>query len=139
MSSEKVRVDRWLWSVRAYKTRTLATDACKRKWVTVNGTDAKPSREIKVQDIVTFKIGPLEKKVQVIQILEKRISAKLVDQYLEDLTPQSSYEEAGKKKGDSFLHLLAKECPRGDHPKKNGGNLKNFSIIQMKIDPQFSV
>ena len=117
MSSEKVRVDRWLWSVRAYKTRTLATDACKRKWVTVNGTAAKPSREIKVQDVLTFKIGPLEKKVKVIQILEKRVSAKLVDQYLEDLTPQLSYKEAEKKRA-IISSPFGKEPAKDDHQKR---------------------
>jgi len=126
MSSEKVRVDRWLWSVRAYKTRTLATDACKRKWVTVNGTDAKPSREIKTQDIVTFKVGPLEKKVQVLQILEKRISAKLVDQYLKDLTPQSSYQEAEVKKRAIISSPFGKRARKGRPSKKERREMEDF-------------
>ncbi len=120
MQSDKVRIDRWLWSVRAYKTRTLGTDACKRKWVTVNGTAAKPSREIKVQDVLTFKIGPLEKKVKVIQILEKRVSAKLVDQYLEDLTPTIELRRSRKKKkqDNCCFHLLVKESFKGATIKK---------------------
>ena len=126
MSSEKVRVDRWLWSVRAYKTRTLATDACKRKWVTVNGTDAKPSREIKAQDIVTFKVGPLEKKVQVLQILEKRISAKLVDQYLKDLTPQLSYQEAEVKKRAIISSPFGKRARKGRPSKKERREMEDF-------------
>ena len=126
MPSEKVRIDRWLWSVRAYKTRTLATDACKRKWVTVNGTDAKPSREIKTQDIVTFKVGPLEKKVQVLQILEKRISAKLVDQYLKDLTPQSSYQEAEVKKRAIISSPFGKRARKGRPSKKERREMEDF-------------
>jgi ribosome-associated heat shock protein Hsp15 len=126
MSSEKVRVDRWLWSVRAYKTRTLSTDACKRKWVTVNGTDAKPSREIKTQDIVTFKVGPLEKKVQVLQILEKRISAKLVDQFLKDLTPQSSYQEAEVKKRAIISSPFGKRARKGRPSKKERREMEDF-------------
>ena len=126
MSSEKVRVDRWLWSVRAYKTRTLSTDACKRKWVTVNGTDAKPSREIKTQDIVTFKVGPLEKKVQVLQILEKRISAKLVDQYLKDLTPQSGYQEAEVKKRAIISSTFGKRARKGRPSKKERREMEDF-------------
>ena len=126
MSSEKIRVDRWLWSVRAYKTRTLSTDACKRKWVTVNGTDAKPSREIKTQDIVTFKVGPLEKKVQVLQILEKRISAKLVDQYLKDLTPQSSYQEAEVKKRAIISSPFGKRARKGRPSKKERREMEDF-------------
>ena len=126
MSSEKVRVDRWLWSVRVYKTRTLSTDACKRKWVTVNGTDAKPSREIKTQDIVTFKVGPLEKKVQVLQILEKRISAKLVDQFLKDLTPQSSYQEAEVKKRAIISSPFGKRARKGRPSKKERREMEDF-------------
>ena len=126
MSSEKIRVDRWLWSIRAYKTRTLSTDACKRKWVTVNGTDAKPSREIKSQDIVTFKVGPLEKKVQVLQILEKRISAKLVDQYLKDLTPQSSYQEAEIKKRAIVSSPFGKRARKGRPSKKERREMEDF-------------
>ena len=126
MPSEKVRIDRWLWSVRAYKTRTLATDACKRKWVTVNGTDAKPSREIKAQDTVTFKVGPLEKKVQVLQILEKRISAKLVDQYLKDLTPQSSYQEAEVKKRAIISSPFGKRARKGRPSKKERREMEDF-------------
>ena len=126
MPSEKVRIDRWLWSVRAYKTRTLATDACKRKWVTVNGTDAKPSREIKAQDIVTFKVGPLEKKVQVLQILEKRISAKLVDQYLKDLTSQLSYQEAEVKKRAIISSPFGKRARKGRPSKKERREMEDF-------------
>ena len=126
MPSEKVRIDRWLWSVRVYKTRTLATDACKRKWVTVNGTDAKPSREIKTQDIVTFKVGPLEKKVQVLQILEKRISAKLVDQFLKDLTPQSSYQEAEVKKRAIISSPFGKRARKGRPSKKERREMEDF-------------
>ena len=126
MSSEKIRVDRWLWSIRAYKTRTLSTDACKRKWVTVNGTDAKPSREIKSQDIVTFKVGPLEKKVQVLQILEKRISAKLVDQFLKDLTPQSSYQEAEVKKRAIISSPFGKRARKGRPSKKERREMEDF-------------
>ena len=98
MALEKVRIDRWLWAVRAYKTRSLATDACKRNWVSVNGTKIKPSREIRAKDIITFKKGPLERIVRVLKVLEKRISPKLVEEFLEDLTPKTNYEEAENKK-----------------------------------------
>ena len=126
MSSEKVRVDRWLWSVRAYKTRTLATDACRRRWVKVNGTDAKPSRDIKAKDIVTYKIGPLEKKVQVIKVIEKRVSAKSVDQYLEDLTPKSSYEAAETKRRNIVSSMGCKRASKGRPSKKERRDFEEF-------------
>ena len=126
MPTEKVRIDRWLWSIRAYKTRTLATDACKRKWVKVNGIDAKPSRDIKAKDIVTYKIGPLEKKVQVIKVIEKRVSAKSVDQYLEDLTPKSSYEAAEIKRRNIVSSMVGKKASKGRPSKKERRDLEEF-------------
>ena len=62
MSIEKVRIDRWLWSVRIYKTRTLATDACKRNWVKINDSLAKPSKDLVAGDIVSCKCGKIQKK-----------------------------------------------------------------------------
>lgn len=126
MILQSVRIDRWLWSVRAYKTRSLAVDACRRSWVTVNGSHAKPSREIKAEDIVTFKVGPLEKKVRVLQILEKRISAKLVEQYLEDLTSKKNYDEARKKRVALISPSFGKRVSRGRPSKKERRDLEDF-------------
>ena len=133
MPLEKIRVDRWLWSVRAYKTRSLATDACKRNWVSVNGNHAKPSRELRCGDLVNFKSGPLIKEVKVLQLLEKRISAKLVEEYMEDLTPESLHDEAEKKRQAVPYAPLDKEFQRAGRPKKNGANLKNFFTTLMAL------
>ena len=132
MSLEKVRVDRWLWAVRAYKTRSLATDACKRNWVSVNGTKIKPSREIRAKDIITFKKGPLERVVKVLSVLEKRISPKLVEKFLEDLTPKINYVEAENKKGQLFHRLLECDPQKVGHLKRNVVSWKTF-IKPMKI------
>ena len=89
---ENVRLDRWLWATRVFKTRSLSTDACKRNWVKVNNQIAKPSRDLRVGDFLSVRKGPIEKKIQVLGLLEKRISAPKVTEFLEDLTPQEEYQ-----------------------------------------------
>ena len=61
MSIEKVRIDRWLWSVRIYKTRTLATDACKRNWAKINDSLAKPAKDLVAGDIVFANVAKSKK------------------------------------------------------------------------------
>jgi ribosome-associated heat shock protein Hsp15 len=90
---DTVRVDKWLWAVRIYKTRALATDACRRGRILVNGLQAKPSKELKTGDRITVRKLPVIYNFQVKGIIDKRISAKLVQDYLEDLT---SLEELNK-------------------------------------------
>ena len=126
MALEKVRIDRWLWAVRAYKTRSLATDACKRNWVSVNGTKIKPSREIRAKDIITFKKGPLERIVRVLKVLEKRISPKLVEEFLEDLTPKTNYEEAENKKRTIISSPFGMRSSKGRPSKKERRELEDF-------------
>lgn len=83
---DTVRIDKWLFAVRIYKTRALATDACRRGRVLVNGIQAKPSREIRSDDKVTVRKLPVIYNFRVKGIIEKRVSARLVHEYLEDLT-----------------------------------------------------
>jgi len=90
----KVRVDKWLWCVRLFKTRTLATDAISGNIVKLNGDIIKPGRAAKVGDIITFKRGVLNRTVKITKLLDKRVGAPLVNEYLEDLTPQEEYDKA---------------------------------------------
>lgn len=89
---EEVRIDKWLWSVRLYKTRNLAIDACKAGKIKIDGSSVKPSRIVKQGDIISLSLGPLNKTIRVKQLLHNRVSAKLVNDYLEDLTPKEEYE-----------------------------------------------
>lgn len=89
---EEVRIDKWLWSVRFYKTRNLAIDACKAGKVKIDGNSVKPSRIVKEGDIISLSQGPLNKTIRVKQLLHNRISAKLVPDFVEDLTPVEEYE-----------------------------------------------
>jgi len=90
--ADELRIDKWLWAVRIFKTRTLAGDACRAGKVKMDGFAVKPSRILKIGDIISVSIGPLNKKVKVIALAHNRVSAKLVPGLLEDLTPPEEYE-----------------------------------------------
>ncbi|MDD2192064.1 MAG: RNA-binding S4 domain-containing protein [Bacteroidales bacterium] len=87
-----VRLDKWLWSVRLYKTRALATDSCRLGKVTHKGIIAKASKEVNVGDVYEVNIDQLKRIVEVKELLGTRVGAKLVEKYMIDLTPKEEYE-----------------------------------------------
>lgn len=88
-----VRIDKWLWAVRVYKTRSLATAACREGRVTIGGQPAKPSRDVKINDLIHAKNGDITRTLKVLALLEQRVGAPAVKQFAEDLTPASEYEK----------------------------------------------
>ena len=89
-----VRIDKWLWATRVFKTRTLAVESCKAGKVKIGDLKAKPSREVTSGDIITVRKDGMSKILEVIAILEKRVGAKTVAEYLKDLTPEEDYATA---------------------------------------------
>jgi len=87
-----MRVDKYLWCIRYYKTRTIATTACKKGHVRINDDVVKPSREVFPQDLVTLRKNQINYKLRVINIPESRVGAKLVDLYRVDITPKEQFE-----------------------------------------------
>jgi ribosome-associated heat shock protein Hsp15 len=87
------RIDKYLWAIRAFKTRSDATDACKGGKVKVGGVNAKPSKEVKPGDVLTVKKGTVTFTYKVLQPLEHRVGAKLVPEYAENLTPAAELEK----------------------------------------------
>lgn len=85
----EVRIDKWLWAMRIFKTRTIATEACKKGRVYVGDALAKPSRTIKVGDIVKVRKPPVTYSFRVLALTQNRLGAKLVPEYMENITPRS--------------------------------------------------
>ncbi len=100
--SEGIRIDKWLWAVRIFKTRSQAGEACRSGKVKVNEISSKPSKEIKVEDKLTISIGIITKTVQVTGLLTNRVAARLVSDYLLDLTPAEEYDKLKLMKERSF-------------------------------------
>ena len=98
-----VRMDKWLWAARLFKTRSLAADAIKGGKVKVDGNPVKPSREVKEGDIIQVQIEQLHKVVQVKTIIKNRVSAKQVPEIYNDLTPKEEYERI------EFMHAYKAE------------------------------
>ena len=84
----QVRIDKWLWSVRIFKTRSVATDACKRNHVTINGEPVKPSYQLQIDEIVHVKKDGYQLQFKVLGLIEKRVSAPLAQECLENITPE---------------------------------------------------
>lgn len=97
------RIDKWLWSVRIFKTRTDATDACRNNRITVNGSAAKPSKEIKPGDTITVKKMPVVYTLKVIDVVSNRQPAKNVHLYMENITPQSELDKLNPISGGAFM------------------------------------
>ncbi len=95
MSEENARIDKWLWAVRIYKTRSQASEACRKGRIVINGIQVKPSRIIKTGDTVLIRKPPVVYTYRVRGLLQKRQSASLAREYYEDLT---SVEELNKLK-----------------------------------------
>lgn len=119
-----MRVDKYLWCVRYFKTRNMVTELCKKNHVTVNGQIAKPSKEVFPSDSVTFRKDQITYKITVLDIPPNRVGAKLVDLYRKDETPP-----------EVFAHLellkLSKEHYRktgeGRPTKKDRRDLENYT------------
>lgn len=102
MAAEE-RVDKWLWAMRVFKTRTIATDACKKGRVTMGGNPVKPSRLIKAGDIIDVRKPPVTYTFRVKAVSANRLGARLVPDYLENITPQSQYDLLEMTKISGFV------------------------------------
>jgi ribosome-associated heat shock protein Hsp15 len=99
---ERHRIDKWLWAVRIFKTRTLATEACKKGRIIINGLEVKPSREIKTGEILLVRKLPVIYTLRVKALTNNRLPAQRVPEFMEDMT---SIEELEKLKLNDSLFL----------------------------------
>ena len=107
----EARVDLWLWAVRLYKTRSQAATACRGGKVRVNAKPAKPAKLVRAGDRLEVSKTGLTKTLVVRRVLSKRVGAKVIDDYLEDLTPPEIYREAAQRRLEKIASV----------PKRDGG------------------
>lgn len=110
------RLDKWLWCVRLFKTRALATTACRAESVLVNEVAAKPAREVRPGEVVSVRQGIITRRLRVIASPLSRVGPKLVENYCEDLTPPEEYE---KLKMPRVQQILARERGAGRPTKRD--------------------
>lgn len=112
---EAVRLDKYLWAIRVYKTRTDATDACKGGKIRLNGLDVKPSKEVKPGDTIVVRKGAVTYTYKVLDLIDKRQVAQAVPKYAENLTPQ---EELDKLRAPVETFFLKRDRGTGRPTKK---------------------
>ncbi len=98
----EVRIDKWLWAVRLFKTRSLAAEACKKGKIMILGNTIKASRNIKVGDVIQIKRSPIVYSFNVLALSENRMGAKLVPEFMENVTPQEQLDILELSKFNSF-------------------------------------
>lgn len=124
MAKSEVRIDKWLWAVRVFKTRTIATDACKKGRVMLGDVPAKPARMIKVGDVVKVRKPPVTYSFKVLALTENRLGAKLVPEYMENVTPRSELELLEIVKISGFID---RRKGLGRPTKREGRELSRFT------------
>ena len=129
----EVRIDKWMWATRIFKTRTIAVEACKKNRVIVNNVTVKPSRTIKIGDVVHVRKPPITYSFKVLGLTEKRIGAKLVPEFLENVTPPEQYELLELNKISGFIDRVK---GTGRPTKKDRRNLDEFQT-PMFLDDNF--
>ena len=122
--SKEVRIDKWLWATRIFKTRTIATEACKKGRVRVGGVNVKPSRPLKVGEVVDVKKPPITYTFRVKALAENRMGAKLVPDYLENITSPAQYELLEMARISGFVN---RQKGLGRPTKKDGRELSKFT------------
>ncbi|MCC8072284.1 MAG: RNA-binding S4 domain-containing protein [Bacteroidales bacterium] len=120
----ELRIDKWLWAVRIFKTRTIATEACKRGRVTIAGMGVKPSRPIKVGDVIEVRKPPVTYSFRVKALTANRLGAKLVPDYMENITPQSQLDLLEVVKISGFID---RRKGLGRPTKREGRELNRFT------------
>lgn len=121
--AENVRVDKWLWAVRIFKTRSEATEACKKGHVSIDKLPVKPSRILQIGYVVQVRKPPIERSYKVLGLSEKRISAKLAEEFVVDVTPPEVLELLEIQQN---MRWIMREKGTGRPTKKERRNLDEF-------------
>ena len=126
---DEVRIDKWMWATRIFKTRTIAADACKKNRVMIGGVNMKPSRMVKVGDVIQVRKPPITYSFEVLALTDRRMGVKLVPNYLKNVTTPDQYEILEMNKISGFVNR-AKGL--GRPTKKDRRELEQFT------EPDFS-
>lgn len=99
----EVRIDKWLWAVRLFKTRSISIEAIKKGRISVKGVTVKPSRMIRIGDVIEVRRPPITYSFEVLNLTENRMGAKLVPEFMKDVTSPSQLEILELSKMSGFV------------------------------------
>jgi ribosome-associated heat shock protein Hsp15 len=123
---DSVRMDKWLWAIRVFKTRGLASDACHHGRVTVQGVPAKAARAVKIADVIVVKKDDITRTYKVLQLLQNRVGAGAVKDYAEDQTPPSEIQRARDARQPHLTPLFSRPKGAGRPTKKERRDLNDI-------------
>ncbi len=130
----EARIDKWMWATRIFKTRTIAAEACKKGRVTINNSQVKPARTIRVGDVIQVRKPPITYSFKVLQPIEKRIGAKLVPEYLQNVTTADQYELLEMSRVSGFVDRAR---GTGRPTKKDRREIETFGTPEFSDDFDF--
>lgn len=130
----EARIDKWLWAARIFKTRTIASEACKKGRISINGVQVKPARMIKPGDVIQVRKPPVTYSFKVLQAIEKRVGAKLVPDVLENVTTPDQYELLEMSKISGFVDRAR---GTGRPTKKDRRSMEEFTTPEYSSDDDF--
>ena len=120
---EDSRIDKWLWSVRVFKTRPRAMEACRLGKVLMGELAVKPSRDLRIGDTVTIHLGTITRTLKVTALPPSRVAAKQLPEFITDLTPPAEYARA---KQAAVEHQLARQRGLGRPTKKERRDMSDL-------------
>lgn len=123
----EVRIDKWLWAMRIFKTRSLATEACKKGRVTIGGNPVKPSRSVSVGETIEVRRPPVTYSFKVLGLTQNRLGAKLVPDYMLNVTPKEQLDVLEMAKIAGFID---RRKGLGRPTKREGREMKEFTHLQ---------
>ena len=126
----EVRIDKWMWATRIFKTRSVATEACKKNRISMGGIPVKPSRMIKAGDEISVRKPPVTFSFRVLDVTQNRMGAKLVPQYYENITPAEEYEILEMSKISGFVDRAK---GMGRPTKKERRDLDDFTGVESDV------
>lgn len=130
----EARIDKWMWAVRIFKTRTIAAEACKKGRITLNGAQAKASRTVKPGDVIQVRKPPVTYSFKVLQSIEKRVGAKLVSEMMENVTTPDQCELLEMSRISGFVNRAK---GTGRPTKKDRRSLEEFTAPEFMDDFDF--
>ena len=132
----EARIDKWMWAVRIFKTRTIAAEACKKGRISINGALAKAARTVKPGDVIQVRKPPVTYSFKVLQPIEKRVGAKLVAEMMENVTTPEQYELLEMSRVSGFVNRAK---GTGRPTKKDRRSLEEFTEPELLDDFDFEV
>lgn len=121
---DEVRIDKWLWAVRIFKTRTAASEACKKGRVAIGNISVKPSRNIRVGEVIEVRKSPVTFSFKVLDLSDKRMGAPKVPAFMENVTPPDQYEMMELNRISGFVD---RQRGSGRPTKKERRDLEQFT------------